>query len=57
MIGLSQDISFSPQCLGLAVGPGAGSGCKKAGLEWRHDLDTRELADCMGRLYSILHVT
>ena len=46
--GCYQDISFSPQCLGLAVGPGAGSGCKKPELEWRPDLSSRELALCMG---------
>ena len=48
IIWLSQDISFSPQCLGLGVGPGAGSGCKKPELEWRPDLSSRELALCMG---------
>merc|ERR1719397_91670 len=42
-----RDISLSPQCMGLGFSqPPAGSGCRAAGVEWRPDLDTRELAQC-----------
>ena len=45
-----KDISFSPQCLGLAVPENKTSGCKKPDMEWRHDMDLKELALCMGKL-------
>ena len=43
-----KDISFSPQCLGLALPENKTSGCKN-GMDWRPDMDPKELALCMGR--------
>ena len=44
-----KDISFSPQCLGLGVPENKTCGCKKQDMEWRHDMDLKELAYCMGK--------
>ena len=46
-----KDLSFSPQCLGLGVPSeeeGRGPSCKREELTWRHDMDSRETAACMG---------
>lgn len=46
-----KDLSFSPQCLGLGVPSeeeGRGPSCKREELIWRHDMDSRETAACMG---------
>jgi len=41
-----KDISFSPQCLGLGVPENTTSGCKRADMQWSHDMDLKELAMC-----------
>ena len=43
-----KDLSFSPQCLGLGVTGEAGPSCKRDDMDWRHDMDSRETAACMG---------
>ena len=45
-----KDISFISQCLGLAVPENKTARCKKKqDMEWRHDMDLKELAYCMGK--------
>lgn len=51
-----KDLSFSPQCLGLGVPSeeeGRGPSCKREELTWRHDMDSRETAACMGESYTL----
>ena len=50
-----KDLSFSPQCLGLGVTSeeeGRGPSCRREELTWRHDMDSRETAACMGESLS-----
>merc|ERR1719447_965655 len=43
-----KDISFSPQCLGLGAPPEVATrSCHKREFTWRHDMDTKEIANCM----------
>lgn len=45
-----KDLSFSPQCVGLGVPASLASpSCKRSDMEWRHDMDDKEIAACMGQ--------
>ena len=48
-----KDISFSPQCLGLGVPENTTSGCKRADMQWSHDMDLKELAMCYGESFRL----